>query len=356
MILKYGLPLAAMVMLAWAVFHVVQTYPAQPTAQPPLQPAHSPFATTLAATGVIEPNTGNIAVAAPTPGVVAEVFVKAGQLVSAEMPLFRLDDRSLQAELAVREAHLATARAQLARLEQMPRSDEVTASAARVAEARAHVAMQQARLERGQSLFKEKLASPQEVETLKQSLAAAKEKLDQAHAEDRLLRGGAWEADKAIAQATVVEATTLVGQAKTELGRLIVRAPVQATVLQVNIRAGEAAVGRPELPPIVLGRIRPLHLRVDVPEEQLASFRPTAPARAVPRGYSPSTMFPLCFVRVEPIVVPKRVLTGDSSERSDTRVLQVIFEFDPGKTELYVGQQMDVFIAAAPDGDESVKP
>ena len=50
--------------------------------------------------------------------------------------------------------------------------------------------------------------------------------------------------------------------------------------------------------------------------------------------------------------MPKKSLTGDSTERVDTRVLQVIYEFDPtGLPPLFVGQQMEVFIdASAGDG------
>ncbi|MEY4200684.1 MAG: hypothetical protein RLZZ265_2424, partial [Verrucomicrobiota bacterium] len=40
----------------------------------------------------------------------------------------------------------------------------------------------------------------------------------------------------------------------------------------------------------------------------------------------------------------KRSLTGDSAERVDTRVLQIIFELDRPEVPLYVGQQVDVFI------------
>lgn len=47
---------------------------------------------------------------------------------------------------------------------------------------------------------------------------------------------------------------------------------------------------------------------------------------------------------MEPYVVPKRSLTGDSSERVDTRVLQVIYEFNRPQFPIYVGQQVDVFI------------
>jgi hypothetical protein len=54
---------------------------------------------------------------------------------------------------------------------------------------------------------------------------------------------------------------------------------------------------------------------------------------------------PLRFVRVEPFIVPKKSLTGESSEHVDTRVLQIIYRFDrPKGVGVYVGQQMDVFL------------
>jgi hypothetical protein len=55
----------------------------------------------------------------------------------------------------------------------------------------------------------------------------------------------------------------------------------------------------------------------------------------------------MTFVRVEPYVVPKKSLTGDNTERVDTRVLQVIYALDSKEQTFYVGQQMDVFIDAA---------
>jgi multidrug resistance efflux pump len=347
MILKYGLPIAAAVMLGFAVYHVLRTYPEQPSAPPPLPPPQPPFAPALAVSGTVEAHTGNVAVAAPVPGVVAEVLVRVGQTVSAGTPLFRLDDRSLQAELRVREARLATARAQLARLEQPPREDETAASAARVREARAQLAIQQSRLERGQSLLKRELITSPEVEQLQQAVVVAREQLARAEAEDRLLRAGTGEAERAVARAAVGEAAALVAQGETEVKRLTVAAPLPATVLQVNVRAGEAVGARPERPPVVLGETRPLRLRVDVPEPQIGRFCPGAPARASPRG-RPQLVLPLRFVRVEPMVVPERAVTGPGGERSDTRVLQAVYEFDAGEVPVYVGQQMDVFVATEP--------
>ena len=53
---------------------------------------------------------------------------------------------------------------------------------------------------------------------------------------------------------------------------------------------------------------------------------------------------PVTFDRVEPYVVPKKSLTGDNTERVDTRVLQVIYRVDDNQPVLYVGMQVDVFL------------
>jgi hypothetical protein len=43
--------------------------------------------------------------------------------------------------------------------------------------------------------------------------------------------------------------------------------------------------------------------------------------------------------------VPKKNLTGEATERVDTRVLQAVYALPPG-APLYPGQQMDVSIQA----------
>ena len=46
-------------------------------------------------------------------------------------------------------------------------------------------------------------------------------------------------------------------------------------------------------------------------------------------------------------MVGKRWLTGDNTERVDTRVLQVIYALDDVDSAVFVGQQVDVFIDAS---------
>ena len=71
-----------------------------------------------------------------------------------------------------------------------------------------------------------------------------------------------------------------------------------------------------------------------------------APAHAAVRG-NPNVLMPLTFARVEPLVIPKKSLTGDNTERVDTRVLQVIYQVNQDEPALFVGMQVDVFL----DGD-----
>jgi HlyD family secretion protein len=116
----------------------------------------------------------------------------------------------------------------------------------------------------------------------------------------------------------------------------------------VNIRLGEfAQAGMLQTPLMLLGNVDRLHVRVDVDENDAWRVRSDAPAIAFVRG-NREINTTIQFVRTEPYIVPKRSLTGDTTERVDTRVLQILYGFDRGDLPVYVGQQMDVFIEAPP--------
>jgi multidrug resistance efflux pump len=135
---------------------------------------------------------------------------------------------------------------------------------------------------------------------------------------------------------------------ETEITRSTVTSPIDASVLQVRLRQGEfiegGASGEPRL---VVGRIDPLHIRADIDEFEIARLISGAQAIATPRGDA-GRRFELEFVRYEPLVIPKRSLTGDSTERVDTRILQAIYRVKAPDSTLFVGQQMDVFIESNP--------
>ena len=134
---KFGLPIVAIGLIAFSVRYLAQAKERLPKVPPPVQPAANPFHNTVAGAGMVEPETENISVGSPLPGIVVEVMVKVGQRVKAGDPLFRIDDRDRKAELKVRQAMLADATAALERLEAMPRPEELPAAEAKVKETKA---------------------------------------------------------------------------------------------------------------------------------------------------------------------------------------------------------------------------
>jgi len=291
---KYILPLLALVGLLAGVGSVVGSNKPKPVSQPVAQPARAPFRTFVAGAGIIEASTENIAVGTPVSGIVTKIDVAIGDKVRAGDPLFELDHRDTDANLLLAQAHVKQAEANLAQ------------------------ARNELRL----------------AESVPDKRAISIEDLDNRRA------------TVAIDEAAVAAAKAEVEQNQTEIRRRTVRALVPGQILQIKTRPGEfAQAGVLATPLMVLGNDSRLHVRVDIDENEAWRFRPGAQATATVRG-NPSLKTALRFVRIEPYVIPKTSLTGSSTERVDTRVLQVIYSFDEGALPVYVGQQMDVFIEA----------
>ena len=347
LVTQWLLPLIAIGLLGFAGWFVWRTRPVTGDPPPPIAPAVNPYAAALAAAGIVEAQTENIAAGSATPGVVVEVLVNVGDDVQPGRPLFRLDDRDLRAELAVRKAEVERAKTDLVRLEAEPRPEKIPVQAAAVREAQSLLAREQDALKRARETFAQRVTTEEDLIAKQQAVRFAEASVARAQADLDLLEAGSWRYDLDVSRAAVKRAEAEAAHIETALDRLVVRALVAGRVLQVNVRPGEFVGAPPNQPLVVLGNIEKLHVRVDVDEYDIARFDQAASATAFPRGRL-QQRYPLEFVRVEPFVVPKKSLTGDTTERVDTRVLQVIYEFDPaGRPPLFVGQQVDVYIDAA---------
>ncbi len=352
--IKYVLPLAVVGLLAFMVFHVATTKPKVEQTKPPIQPPKTEFAATVAGTGMIEAKFENISVGTPVPGIVMDVYVEVGQEVKKGDKLFKIDDRDLVAELEVQKKNQAAMEADYARLQKLPRNEQIPVTQAVVAEARAVLDQRNDELTRSEKLVQSRAISAQDLITSRQAALVAQAQLQKAQAE--LTRQQAdvitWEYELQGAQALVNKAAAQVKQIETQIARTEVTALADGQVLQVNVRPGQFAAAPSSEPLIILGNITTLNVRADIDEHDIPRVpkfirgNPANPPAFARLKGETLDKYPLTFIRAEPYVVPKKSLTGLNTERVDTRVLQLIFEVDRSGRDLYVGQQVDIFIDA----------
>ncbi len=339
---KYVFPLLALTGMVAAAYTVSTAERTLAAAPPVVEPAPSPFELQIAGAGLIESASENVSIGTALSGLVVEVAVTEGQVVKRGDLLVRIDDRDRRAELVQREAECAAAEAELARLRALPRAEDLPPARARVETAKVLLEDARARLALAEAIVDKRAISMEELTKRRFAVATAEADIAVAQAELAKLEAGAWAPDVALAEARLRSAQAARERVKTELERLGVRAPIDGTCLQVHARAGEfATAGGAAL--VLLGDLSKLHVRIDIDESDAWRFTPGAAAKGFVRGNSQLTT-PLEFVRVDPYVLPKRSLTGDTLERIDTRVLQVIYSFPKDALPVYVGQQMDVFL------------
>ncbi|MCX8495914.1 MAG: efflux RND transporter periplasmic adaptor subunit [Akkermansiaceae bacterium] len=309
-LVRYG-SIAAAIVGFYAIFMISRTQAARqlPTSSdPPIIPPQKPYVEAVAATGILEALSENVAIGMPSPGLVSSVWVKVNDLVKKDQPLLALDNRDLLAEQLSTRAQHEIARAQ------------ITVSEAQLAK----LTSQLARLT---AVADSRAVSLDDLENRKQDVAISQAQLVSAKAQ------------LAATESSLKRIDLLID-------RLTVRAPRDGSIIQVNVRSGEYAANTPKNPAMILGDIDKLQVRADIDEQNASRIRPGQAAHGYLKG-DPTVTFPLEFIRVEPYVIPKTSLTGSSTERVDTRVLQVIYSLTrPSDPPLYVGQQVDVFIEA----------
>lgn len=302
---KYFLPGLALIGALVALLVVFWSEKKEPTAPIPYPAPTSPYPHAIYGAGIIEASTENIAMGTPFVLPIEKIFVVEGDRVQAGDPLLRLDIRGFlaQKQLAVSERNAAL------------------------------VSFQN---QKKQFSFYERL---------KDKRAVSEQAYQQAYYAMR-------EAEERV---NVAEAA--IYQVETDIQRSTITAPVSGEILQVNAHVGEVypassyGTTQPyvnmESALILMGTVSPLQMRIDIDEEDCWRFEKGARATAFVRG-NPSIHFPLEFVRIEPYVIPKISFTGETIERIDTRVLQVLYRFDKKDLPVYLGQLLDVYIESSP--------
>ncbi len=300
---KYLIPFLAILGAIIALVVLFWSQKKQPVPPIPYPAPQSPYKEAIYGAGMIEASSENIAIGTPFVLPIEKVYVIEGDRVKMGDPLLLLDTRALKAQEE-------TAKAQV--------------SAAKV-----------------------------NYEGLKVQFSFYERLTDKRAVSEQAYENSYYAMKEAEEQVKVAEGQLL--QVQTDLERALIRSPVDGEILQVNAHIGEIyapiSYGVTEsylnlqTSLILMGTVAPLQMRIDIDEEDCWRYRKGASATAFVRGNG-SINFPMHFVRIEPYVIPKTSFTGQSVERIDTRVFQVLYRFEKEDLPVYAGQLLDVYIEA----------
>ena len=309
------------------------------------------------APGRVEPASGEIKIAAPVMGVIAQVLVTVNDKVSAGEPLIRLIDNEAQARLAAAEAQVAfrlrarneetaPVRSTARRTTEAAVVDTDKAAARRraedaVADADKAVTAAQAALDKA---FADRLAgraSDADRDAARTALSRAQDRLQQQKAELRRI-----EADPSTPLPNFAEGQVNVARAESvaaaaAIAKLTIRAPIAGTVLQVNAKPGELAAPSNAQPLLVIGDVSALRVRAELDERDFGQIKigqPVLVRAAAFRGRE----FAGKVAFIAPLVEQGRINARGQRNVTDVDVVEVLIDLaqaDP----LAVGMKVDVY-------------
>src|SRR5215467_5980502 len=297
------------------------------------------------APGRVEPWSGEVKIAAPAIAAIGEVLVKPTDKVFAGELLIRLQDEEVHARLATAEAQVAMRRR--ARNDQTAsnrvidrrRAEDALADAERaVVEARAAIDTASIARRAGKG-------SDRDVERARTSYTQALDRLKRDRVELRkLLDDGGVPLPAAVDGQLNVARGELAGVEAT-LEKLMIRAPIDGTVLQINGRLGELASPSSTQPLLVLGNVSKLRVRAEVDERDFGDIKIGQVALVRTNAYRGREVVGKVSA-IAPMVDAGRINRGQRGA-TDVNVVEVMVELvEPGP--LAVGMKVDVYFR--PDG------
>lgn len=327
------------------LFLILVFFTLQPKEQPPteIQVEQSPFLTYISGVGIVEPESGNIRISSNFNRIVDQITVKVNEKVNKGDVLFRLYNNDLIAQLKIKQQEYEKAAANLHKLEALPRVEDLTIAQENLNKTQAAFNESKERYEMVAHLSNPRAVSKEEQDKRISGYRQAEADLKQAQAQYMKVKAGAWEPELKIARHEVEQAKADTEALETEIDRTIITSPLNGTVLKIDVHEGE--IVDPTRTAIILGNIDELHLKVSIDQYNIVMFRPNCPAVAFRQG-DRSIEFPLKFIRIDPIMVPKKYLTNDVNEKVDTQVFEIIYGIAKKDSGLIIGEQMDVYIDA----------
>jgi HlyD family secretion protein len=291
------------------------------------------------APGKVEPPSGIIKVAAPTIGIVSKVLVKVNDTVFAGEPLILLNDDEIMARYTAAEAQAGMRRR--LRDEQTVSGKALERRRAEDAAAEAETAAfdAQAAVDKAAIAWRAGGAPPATLTDARAALIRAKDELAKRQAQLRAI-------DAPLLTPNEAQTTSARGDlalARVNLEKLRIRAPIDGTVLQININPGELAAPSALQPLLSIANLSTLNVRAELDERDIPEIK-VGQVASVRAAAFPGKEFAGRVTSIAPVVEPSRLSSRGSNSRSDVDVVEVVVGLaQPGP--LTTGMKVDVFFS-----------
>jgi multidrug resistance efflux pump len=298
----------------------------------------------LVAPGRVEPVHDPVKLAFEAQGRIAEIVVDEGDAVHAGQVLARLDDRLAKARVAASEAGLAQAKARYLLARRGPRPEDVTAARAEADAAAATAQHRGAEQARSEKLGKVGALATTVVDADDAAARVATAQSAAASARYQSLAKGTRVEQIEEAAAAIMLAQAELDTAKVALDQTALVAPSDGVILRRTAEVGALVTLMAPAPVLSMADLRQLEIRAEIDEADVAAIAPGQAAYATADAYG-ERRFPVRLTRVTRELGRKTVRDDDPRARVDTRVLEVIGQFDgaPG-VALPLGLRMQIHV------------
>ena len=295
------------------------------------------------APGRIEPPSGLIKVAAPTVGIVSKVLVKVNDTVFAGEPLILLNDDEIQSRYAAAEAQAGMRKRLRDEQPATGKAADRRKAEDAVADAETAVFDAQMAVDRAATSWRSGGGSNEALTNSRSGLARAQDELARRQAQ---LRAGAADAPLPTPlEAQVASARGDLAFARANLEKLRIRAPIDGTVLQININPGELATPTALQPLLMIANLMTLNVRAELDERDVSEIK-VGQAASVRAAAFPGKEFAGSVTSIAPLVEPSRFgARAQQGNRSDVDAIEVLIKLQqPGP--LTAGMKVDVYFNA----------
>ena len=218
-----------------------------------------------------EADSTRIDIAARVDGRLSKLLVRRGETVAAGQKLLEIDNPELLAKLDEAKAGKALAEAELARIHAGTRAETIAVRKAEIDRAAADVTLAQHTYDRLSKLTATQVASQQHLDEATDALRVAERSYEQAKLAYQEAVAGFTPEEVHMAEAKVVQADAAIKTLQSLVDQMVVVAPTETQVYDINVEEGEV-VG-PGIPLISLVDMNDIWLRFDLREDLVKDMK-----------------------------------------------------------------------------------